>query len=98
VKSEQPNLRVGTADTEIEILSDPYVVYTFRGYAPVVDVRVVRSGMPFVMFVSARSLASELEEMREAKGSLVGLRCRIRKESSDQFARYILSEVDSDVT
>ena len=67
-----PTLRIGTGGTEVEFLSDPYVVYTRRGYAPVVDVRVADVGSERTLFVSAVSLASALEEIRLGRGDARG--------------------------
>jgi len=81
-------MRIGTGWQELEILSDPFVIFTRRGYAPVIEVKVLRSGLPQVLFVSAVSLSEQLEKIKEERGSLVGARVRIRKQDASQFAPY----------
>ena len=39
-QERKPNLKVGTEWIPVEILSEPYVVMTIRGFAPVVDVKL----------------------------------------------------------
>ena len=73
----------------LEILSEPYVVYNPRGYAPVVDVRVESKKIIQILYISARSLATELEDMRQDHGGLfTGLKFDIRKASSARAATY----------
>lgn len=88
---EKARLRIGTGWTEVEIRSDPFVVYTRRGYAPVIE--VLRSGLPHLLFVSAISLSEQLEAIRERQGSLVGVRMRLRKQDAGQFSPYIVEEL-----
>jgi hypothetical protein len=88
------SLKVGTAWTELEVASEPDVVLTFRGYAPVLEVRVVQSGLIKHLYISAKSLSVELENLRrQNKGAFKGLRFRLRKESADQTAPYVLESI-----
>jgi hypothetical protein len=92
-EEHKPSLKVGTGGTVVEITSDPHVIYTYKGYAPVVDVRVLDSGSERILFVSAQSLAAALEDIRLVEGTLVGRRVKLAKESAEQFARYVVTEL-----
>ena len=86
-------LNVGTEEAVVTVAGEPYVIFTFRGYAPVVTVRT-EAGEERVLFLSAQSLAAPLEEMRKRNGNrFTGLRFGVRKESTDRFAKYVLREV-----
>ena len=75
----------------VKIITEPYVVLTARGYAPVVDIEVDGDAERKVMFISAASLSQALEELRsENGGHFAGIRMRVRKESADRFAKYIV--------
>jgi hypothetical protein len=87
-----PSLHVGTAWTEVELISDVTVRLTFQGYAPVVAVRVTATGLAYWLFISAKSLAESIEPLRQTNGGFCGLRLRLRKESTEKYARY---EVES---
>ena len=75
----------------LEVLSEPYVVYSARGYAPVIDVRVEAKKITQILYISARSLATALEDMRlDNNGLCTGLRFEIRKSSDTRTATYEL--------
>ena len=75
----------------LKIITEPYVVLTARGYAPVVDIEVDGDPEKKVMFISAASLSQALEEFRsENNGHFTGIRLRVRKESADRFAKYVV--------
>lgn len=84
----------GVDPVNVKILTEPYVVLTARGYAPVVDVEVDGEPDKKVMFISAASLSQALEEFRSAnEGRFTGIRMRVKKESADRFARYVVEGV-----
>lgn len=65
------------------------VVPTFKGYAPVLPVKVDLTGLEYVLYISSKSLTDALEPLRAAnKGSFAGLKFSVRKSSDDQFAGY----------
>lgn len=79
--------------TTVKIMSEPYVILTARGYAPVVDAEVVGEPDSRIMYISAGSLSNQLEELRiQNEGKFKGITAKIRKESTDKFAKYILEE------
>jgi len=86
---EKPTLKVTPDPVEVEITSEPYVVMTMRGYAPVVDVKA--GGGVGVLFIGSKSLSEPLDqEVRKREGRFGGIRMRLRKESADQMAKYVV--------
>ena len=92
-----PYLRVGPEWAEIQVLTDPFVIYrkTFgKGrYLPVVLVEDLRAESKHLLFVSAVSLAQCLEPLRAERGTLVGLNIRVRKKGEDRFSEYEVEEL-----
>lgn len=87
-------LKVGTDALMIEILSEPFVIYTQKGYFPVVEVLESRKQQNYLMFISAQSLSRQLHKLAEENGGLMkGLEFWIRKESEDRMAPYILESL-----
>jgi len=88
-KETFPFLRVGTGWIELEVISQPDVLLTFKGYVPFVHVKKIRTGVEYGLYISAKSVAEPLEELRKNNDeSFEGIRMRIRKESMDRMARY----------
>ena len=44
-----PSLKVGTGWIELEIVSEPDVVLTFKGYAPILRVQNSRTGLEYML-------------------------------------------------
>ena len=87
-------IRFGVEELEVEIVSEPFVVNTFRGFAPVVDVKVEGEEGTKSMYISAKSLADALTPMvDENGGKFTGLKLKIKKESTDNRAPYVVEEV-----
>lgn len=90
-----PPLKVGTGWIELEIVSEPDVVLTFKGYAPILRVRNSRTGLEYLLYISAKSLAEPLEVLRKKNaGIFMGIRFRIRKESMEQMAKYEIGVIE----
>ena len=90
-----PSLKVSTGWIELEIVSDPNVVLTFKGYAPILRVRNTRTGLEYILYISAKSLAEPLEELRiNNDGIFKGIQFRIRKESTDKMSKYEIEEIE----
>lgn len=84
-------LRVDAEPKYIQIISEPYVIFTSRGYQPVVDVVERKSKTSTRLFITARSLAERLEILRQDNGgNFSGLEFWLRKESYKKTAPYIL--------
>lgn len=89
-----PFLRVGTGWIELEVISQPDVSLTFKGYVPFVHVRKIRTGVEYGLYISAKSVAEPLEELRKNNGrSFEGIKIRIRKESMERMSKYELEEL-----
>ena len=92
--ADLPPLKIGTGWVEIEVISDVDVTLTFKGYAPILCVRVTKTGLDYVLYITAKSLAQPLEELRQHHGGrFLGLRLRLRKQSSEQYAKYEVQHV-----
>lgn len=84
-------LKVGVDAVDADVTSEPYVVMTFRGYSPVVDVQ--SGGSAFVLHISAKSLSMALEPLVKANGGkFAGLKLRLKKESADKMAPYVVEK------
>ena len=84
--SSLARLKVGTEWTEIQLLTDPFVVYRNSKYLPAVLVEEISTENKCILFVSAISLSEFLEPLRETHGALVGLNIRIRKKGEARFS------------
>lgn len=92
IEGDPLRLRVGTAWTEIAILSEVKVIYTRRGYAPVIE--VVRGQLPHILFVGAASLSEPLERLRQRRGYLEGAKLSIRKTGEAPTSPYQVEIVE----
>ena len=92
IDTELEHLRVGAGWIEIEIQSEPFVIYRNRKYNPVIHIKEVLSGLSYVLFISAASLGEALEDFRSEHGVLTGKVISIRKGSADRFAPYEIEE------
>lgn len=94
-KETLPSLKVSTGWIELEIISEPDVVLGFRGYAPILRVRKSRTGVEYILYISAKSLAEPLEELRKNNsGIFKGIQLRIRKESMEKMSKYEIEVVE----
>jgi len=85
------NLKVGTEPTRLEVISGPYVKYSDWGYIPVLHVRVDKSGIDYILPISARSLAKQLHGLFEQHRMWEGLRFDLRKTSQEKTSAYELT-------
>lgn len=94
MNKDTPILRVGTGWIEIAAIGEPTVVQTFKGYAPVLPVRVISTSLDYFLYIQAKSIAEKLEPLRQANaGVFIGLKLSIRKSSDEQFAPYDLKSL-----
>jgi hypothetical protein len=88
--SHLPPLKLTTGWTSIEIVSEPGVLTTFKGYAPAIAVRTVVNSLEYSLYLSAKSLMECLEPLRKANGGhFTGLALKLRKESDSPMAKYV---------
>ena len=89
-------LKVTVDKVVVSFTSNPFVVYTFRGYAPVVNVRT-ESGENRTLYISSKSISDQLHNVvLKNNDEWSGLTVRIWKESADRFAKYMVEELDAD--
>jgi hypothetical protein len=90
-KERYPNLKVSTDWIAVEVVSEPYVVMSIRGYAPVVDVQSPEGKQ--ILFISSKSISLGLDPLVQANGGkFQGLRLRLRKETADRMAPYVVEK------
>ena len=98
LKDSIPQLQLSTGWVPLAILSEPQVVLTFNGYAPVVEVRALKTGLHYLLYIQARSLANPLDNLRKQNGDrFTSLRFAIRKSGTERYSPYELrplSEAD----
>lgn len=87
-------LRVHEGRIPVRIISEPYVVLTLRGYAPVVDVFELHEKVKYSLYIQAKSLAEKLEVLRnDNKGLFAGLEFIVSKASTDKFSLYVVESI-----
>ena len=92
---ELPVLKVGTAPTEVHVLSEPFLRVSARGYMPCVKVKVSRSGLDYALIVGSKSITESLEKLRkENNGYFTELRFNLSKKDESQMAPYVLVKID----
>jgi len=87
------HLKVGTEWNEIQVLTDPFVVYRNKKYLPAVLIEDIGTTQKRLLFVAALSLAEFLEPVRKKRGSLIGLNIKIRKTSEEHISPYEVEEL-----
>ncbi len=86
-----PQLKVGIGWVTITVTGPVDVMAGFKGYAPIVPVKVDKTGLEYILYISAKSLTEQLEPLRKHNGDqFTGLKFSIRKESKDRMAKYEL--------
>lgn len=86
-------LKIDIEPKRLLITSEPYVVYTSRGYQAAINVIERKSRKEYFIYIGAQSLADVLERLREENfGKMLGLEFWIRKKDSSKFAGYVVEE------
>lgn len=87
-------LKVDTEAVRIRLLGEPYVVYTTFGYQAAVDVWHVKRKRKMRLYLSAKTLATQIEKIRESNelDNFSGIEFWINKESNERRSKYVLSE------
>ncbi len=87
-------LKVTPDKIKLTFTSEPFVVYTFRGYAPVVNVKT-GAGEQRTLYISSKSVSDQLHNVvLKNNDEWKDLTVRIWKESADRFAKYLVEELD----
>jgi len=93
-KEKLPTFRCTTEFANLKIISEPYVVLTNRGYAPVVDVENMQDNTKYQFYIQALSIAKKIDELRrENSENFSGIAIKVKKESNDKFAPYVIEKV-----
>lgn len=92
VGTEAPRLAVGSDWVTLEIRSQPFVMPTFRGYAPAILVRRRQAVHSEHLLIGASSLAKGLMDIQSRLGTLEGVRISVRKRGEERIAPYELRE------
>lgn len=88
-----PILKVSIGWIELEATAEPTVRPGISGYQPVLPVRALKTGLDYVLYISAKSLTEAIEPLRKENNfRFTGLRFRIRKQSQDKFAPYEVAQ------
>lgn len=88
-KENIPALKVGVGWIDLEVISEPDVVLTFKGYAPILRVRKLSNDLEYILYISAKSLGEPLEKLRENNsGVFGGIQFRVRKKDATPMAPY----------
>ena len=95
MSDERPTLKVSTEWVDLTVTGPPTVVNSYRGYLPVLPVKDNERDFDYYMYISAKSLAEQLEPLREKNGGkFEGMKFWIKKESEDKFAPYVISDAN----
>ena len=87
-------LKVDSEAIKIRILSEPYVVYSQYGYQAAVDIMHIKKKRKMRLFLSAQTLATQLETIRCSNDldHFLGIEFWVNKESDRRRSTYVLSE------
>ena len=90
VRTERPiGINIGTAWTAVQVVSEPFLVATFRVYAPMCEVEVASTGLRYGLLIGSKSITSALEPLRlENGGRFTGLHVSLRRASTERMAPY----------
>lgn len=92
-KSALQQLRIGEGWIRLKIHGEPYVMPTRNGYAPVLEVENRHSATRHFIYMSAKTFMEGIEPLRDVNGGAFdGLEFKIRKESGDRFAKFIIEQ------
>lgn len=92
-EEKREQLRISTEAVNFTITTEPFVIPTYRGYAPAINVSVRGESGERILFISSRSLTEIIEKAREKNnGAFKGMTLTLKKESSDRFARFVAEE------
>lgn len=88
-------MKVSTRWIALEIVSEPDVLLTYKGYAPVLQVKEPKTVDVCLLYISAKSLADPLEDLKKNNGgTFKGIRLRLRKESMEQKSKYAVEVME----
>lgn len=84
-------IKFGTEPIMFEIISEIYVVFSFKKYLPVLDLADIKTKRKYSFVVSASSVAMAFEKIRSLNdGTLMGTVVWIHRKSDDKMAKYVI--------
>jgi hypothetical protein len=84
-------IKFGTEPLKFEIISEVYLVFSFKKYVPVIDLLEVKAKRKHSFIVGASSVAIALEKIRSLNdGALASTMVWIHRESEDKMAKYVV--------
>ena len=94
IEDEVEILKVDTEAVRIRLMSEPYVVCNSFGYQPAIDIWHIKKKRAYRLYLSARSLATQLEQIRSNNGltHFTGIEFWINKVSDQRTSPYVVSE------
>lgn len=94
VEEELEPLKVNTEPVRLRIVSEPYVIFSPYGYQAAIDVWQIKKRRKKRLFLSARTLAVQLEAIRKENEmkNFSGIEFWINKESNSRKSPYVLVE------
>lgn len=92
-KSDLDALKFDVEPRKLLVTSEPFVVFTARGYQAAVSVMERKSRREYLLYIGAISLAQKLRQLQTENGDkLLGLEFWLRKEGPEKKSKYILEE------
>ena len=90
IRTERPvPISIGTGWTAIRIVSEPFLVVTFRGYAPMCEVEAASTGLRYGLLIGSKSITTAFEPLRAANGGLfANLNVSLRRSGTERTAPY----------
>jgi len=86
-------LKIDIEPKRLLITSEPYVIFTVRGYQAAVNVIERKTRREYFIYLSAQSLAVALQKMQEENsGKMLGLEFWVRRKDSTKFSGYVIEE------
>ncbi len=85
----QQYLKFDREPKKVLFVSEPYALYTTRGYQVVADIVTVKGKKEYYIFLGAKSLADNIITLiSDNNNCLTGLEVWIYKCSDDKYAEY----------
>ena len=83
--------KFGMEPLKFEIISEVYLVFSFKKYVPVLDLVEVKTKRKCSFVVGASSVAIALEKIRSLNdGTLASTVVWIHRESDEKMAKYVI--------
>lgn len=86
--------RVSPKWRKLKIISEPYVILNNFGYQPAVDILVEDKSIKQFLYISPKSLAKPLDELKiKNDNKFTGIQIKIKKTSAEKTATYEIEKI-----